>query len=82
MPITYFLQENHRLKFQRTWGKPIFGKEEEVFSRYQKIIDKNKYDTIVTVGDYCSAKLFSDIKIFDKKVQRNDFLQKTRVFCL
>jgi Uncharacterized protein conserved in archaea len=31
---------------------------------------------VITVGDYCSHHLQSDIKIFDKKVQRRDFDQK------
>jgi len=31
---------------------------------------------VITVGDYCSYHLQSDIKIFDKKVQRRDFIQK------
>jgi hypothetical protein len=61
---------------QKIWGKPLFGTEDEIQTRYQKILAKKKYKTVITVGDYCSHHLFSDIKIFDKKVQRKDFAQK------
>ncbi len=61
---------------QKIWGKALFGDEVDIIARYQKIIAKKKYKTVVTVGDYCSHHLQSDIKIFDKKVQRRDFDQK------
>lgn len=61
---------------QKIWGKPIFGTEEKTKARYQRILDKNNYKTVITVGDYCSHHLQSDIKIFDKKVQRKVFAQK------
>lgn len=61
---------------QQVWGKPIFGTENQIKEKYQKIIDKKKYKLIVTVGDYCSHHLVSDIKIFDKKVQRKAFEQQ------
>jgi len=61
---------------QKVWGKPLFGTDSEIKSRYEDILKKKKYKTVVTVGDYCSHHLQSDIKIFDKKVQRQDFAQK------
>lgn len=61
---------------QKIWGKPLFGTEEEVQRQYEKILDRKKYKTVITVGDYCSHHLQSDIKIFDKHVQRKAFDQK------
>lgn len=72
----YILPEKNRLGIQKIWGKPLFGTEEDVIRRYQEIISKKKYKLIITVGDYCSHHLQSDIKVFDKKVQRKDFNQK------
>jgi hypothetical protein len=64
---------------QKVWGKPLFGTEEEIKARYQKILDKNKYKTVITVGDYCSHHLPSDIKIFDKKSPAQSIRSKTRM---
>lgn len=61
---------------QRIWGKAIFGTESRVQEEYRQIFEKKKYKLIVTVGDYCSHHLASDIKIFDKRVQRQAFAQK------
>ena len=61
---------------QKVWGKTIFGTESEVKRRYEEILGKKKYKLVVTIGDYCSHHLASDIKIFDKKVQRKTFEQK------
>jgi len=76
MTKSYFLPEQSRPQLQKIWGKPIFGTETEIQCRFQKIIDKKKYKTVITVGDYCSHLLQSDIKIFDKLVQRQAFDQK------
>ncbi len=73
---TYILPEKSRTKLQKIWGKPLFGTETEVDALYQKLIAKKKYKTVITVGDYCSHRLQSDIKIFDKKVQRRAFDQE------
>jgi uncharacterized protein (UPF0218 family) len=76
MPKTYILPEKSRSQMQKVWGKSLFGEESEINARYQKILDKKKYKTVITVGDYCSHHLPSDIKIFDKLVQRKAFAQK------
>ncbi len=60
---------------QKIWGAPIFGTEAEVMRQYREILAKKKYKTVITVGDYCSHHLQSDIKIFDKLVQRQTFAQ-------
>jgi len=61
---------------QKIWGKSLFGTESEIEPRYRNILAKNKYKTVITVGDYCSHHLDSDIKIFDKFVQRRAFEQR------
>jgi uncharacterized protein (UPF0218 family) len=76
MPKTYILPEKNRPAMQRAWGKPLFGNEAEIGILYKKFLGKGKFKTVVTVGDYCSHHLASDIKIFDKKVQRQTFEQK------
>lgn len=58
---------------QEAWGTPLYGNESEVASQYNKFLKEKKYRLIVTVGDYCSFHLKSDIKIFDRKVQRKNF---------
>jgi len=76
MPKTYILPEKFRPRIQKIWGKPLFGDESEIKEKYQKALDKRKYKTVITIGDYCSHHLESDIKIFDKLVQRKAFAQK------
>jgi uncharacterized protein (UPF0218 family) len=76
MPKSYFLPEANRVEMQKIWGNPIFGNEAEIKRQYQEILIEKKYKTVITVGDYCSHHLQSDIKIFDKKVQRQTFDQK------
>jgi len=70
---TLFLPEKSRPKLQEAWGTPLYGNESEVASQYNKFIKEKKYRRIITIGDYCSLHLKSDIKIFDRKVQRKDF---------
>jgi GTP-dependent dephospho-CoA kinase len=72
----YFLPEKSRPEMQKIWGKEIFGTEIEIKRNYEEILSKKKYKLVITVGDYCSHHLDSDIKIFDKKVQRKIFAQK------
>lgn len=58
---------------QAAWGIPLNGSVSEVESQYNKFLKEKKYRLIITVGDYCSFHLKSDIKIFDRKVQRKAF---------
>jgi uncharacterized protein (UPF0218 family) len=70
---TLFLPEKSRPKLQEAWGIPLYGNASEVESQYNKFLKEKKYHSIITIGDYCSLHLKSDIKIFDRKVQRKDF---------
>jgi uncharacterized protein (UPF0218 family) len=81
MPKTYFLPEKSRSLLQKPWGKLLAGDTAQVASKYSKLLVQNKYPLIITVGDYCSHHLKSDIKIFDNKVQRRDFVS-SHAFCL
>jgi uncharacterized protein (UPF0218 family) len=70
MPKTYILPETNKIKLRKILGKGIFGKKKEVREKYGKILKKEKFKKVITVGDYCSLNLPSDIKIFDGKVRR------------
>jgi uncharacterized protein (UPF0218 family) len=70
---TLFLPEKSRPKLQEAWGVPLYGSASEVGLQYSKFLKEKKYRRIVTVGDYCSLHLESDVKIFDRKVQRKAF---------
>ena len=70
MMKTYFLPEKLRLELRKIWGIPIFGKKSEVLEKFQQILKKKKFRKVITVGDYCSLYLPSDIKIFDGKIKR------------
>jgi uncharacterized protein (UPF0218 family) len=70
MQKTYILQEKDKPKLRKVSGKEIFGKEKEIKEKYEKILKREKFKKIITVGDYCSLNLPSDIKIFDGKVRR------------
>ncbi|MCP6719570.1 MAG: DUF359 domain-containing protein [Patescibacteria group bacterium] len=69
----FYLPTKLRPELKKVWGKPIFGEKNEVAARYQKIIKEKEFKKIITVGDYCSFTLFSDVKIFDGKVKRKRF---------
>lgn len=75
MMKTYFLPEELKKKLRKVWGTPIFGKKKEVLKKFQQIILRKKFKKIITVGDYCSLALPSDIKIFDGKVKRKKIKQ-------
>jgi len=70
MQKTYILQEKDKPKLRKVLGKGIFGKKKEVKEKYEKILKREKFKKIITVGDYCSLNLASDIKIFDGKIRR------------
>ncbi len=67
---TYFLPKLLRKELKKPFGRPIFGTKKEVLREFQKIIKEKKYKKIITVGDYCSLNLPSDIRIFDGKIKR------------
>jgi uncharacterized protein (UPF0218 family) len=67
---TYFLPEKLRPELRKIWGIPIFDGKEEILKRFQQFIKEKKFKKIITVGDYCSLTLPSDIKIFDGKIKR------------
>jgi uncharacterized protein (UPF0218 family) len=69
---TFYLPEKLRSELQKIWGIAIFGSEKDVISEYEHIIKGKKFKKIITVGDHCSSKLFSDVKIFDGKIERKD----------
>jgi len=67
---TYFLPEELKAELRKIWGTPLFNGEKETFKKFQQLIKKKKFKKIITVGDYCSLNLPSDIKIFDGKIRR------------
>jgi uncharacterized protein (UPF0218 family) len=70
MQKTYILPEELKEKLRKVWGIAIFGKKKEVKEKFEKLLKKGNFKKIITVGDYCSINLPSDIKIFDGKVKR------------
>jgi len=67
---TYILPEELKPKLRKIWGIPIFGKKKEVKKKFKEILKKRKFKKIITIGDYCSLNLPSDVKIFDGKIRR------------
>jgi uncharacterized protein (UPF0218 family) len=67
---TYFLPEKLRPELRKIWGIPLFNGKEEILKKFQQFIKKKKFKKIITVGDYCSLTLPSDVKIFDGKIKR------------
>lgn len=67
---TLYLPKDLRPELRKVWGIPIFGTEKEVAQEYARIVKKEGFGKVITVGDYCSATLPSDVKIFDGKVKR------------
>jgi len=67
---SYYLPKELRPELRKVWGIPIFGKEKVVEKKFKELILKKKFEPVVTVGDYCSLTLPSDIKIFDGKIER------------
>jgi uncharacterized protein (UPF0218 family) len=70
MPKTYILPEKLKEKLRKVWGVAIFGKKKEVKERFEKFLEKGNFKKVITVGDYCSINLPSDVKIFDGKIKR------------
>jgi hypothetical protein len=67
---TYFLPKKLKSELRKIWGIPIFGSKEEIVKKFEKISQEKKFQKIITVGDYCSLSLPSDVKIFDGKIKR------------
>jgi uncharacterized protein (UPF0218 family) len=70
MKKTYLLPEELRGKLKKIWGVAILGRKKEVKKKFEKFLEKESFKKIITVGDYCSINLPSDVKIFDGKVKR------------
>lgn len=68
---TYFLSNELRGELKKVWGVPFLGRKDVVKRRFQEFCREKKFKKIITVGDYCSLTLPSDIKIFDGRVGRN-----------
>jgi len=83
MRKTYFLPNELKPELRKVWGIPISGQKKEVAKKFKEFCQKKKFKKIITVGDYCSLFLPSDIKIFDGRVERNKLfpLQKYSFSC-
>ena len=80
MNKTYILPKNLRSKLRRPWGKRFFGKEKEVLKEFEKFIKNKKFKKVITVGDFCSKTLPSNVKIFDGKIKRKSKNTKNIAF--
>ncbi len=67
---TYYLPKKLRPELKKIWGTAILGKNSKVFQKCQKFIKEKGFKKIITVGDYCSLALPSDVKIFDARIKR------------
>lgn len=67
---TYLLPAELKKELKRIWGKPFLGEKEEVIKKFKEFSQKKIFKKIITVGDYCSLTLPSNIKIFDGKIKR------------
>lgn len=66
-----YLTNELRDALKNPMGKPLFGTEKEVDCKFKRFLTENKFKKIITVGDYCSSRLVSGVKIFDGRVERN-----------
>jgi len=66
----YILPPGLKKELRKIWGFPIFGRKEEIAQKYENLIKKKKYQTIISIGDCCSLNLYSDVKIFDGRIRR------------
>jgi len=67
---TYILPIKLRKELRKIWGMPFFNGKKKVARKFKEFIQGKKFKKIITVGDYCSLTLPSDIKIFDGKIKR------------
>jgi len=70
MEKTYILPKDLQSKLRRPWGKKFFGSKKEVLEKFEKFLKTKNVKKIITVGDFCSKNLPSNIKIFDGKIKR------------
>ena len=61
-----------RPELRKIWGVPLFNGGRGVLDKFRQFVKKEKFKKIITVGDYCSLNLPSDIKIFDGKIKRRE----------
>jgi len=67
---TYFLPNELKEELRKVWGIPLFDGKKEVLKKFQQFTKKKKFKKVITVGDYCSLTLPSDVKIFDGRIKR------------
>jgi len=70
MQKTYILPEELKKELRKIWGVAIFGEKRKAKEKFEKFLKEKKFKKVITVGDYCSLNLPSNIKIFDGKVRR------------
>lgn len=75
---TYFLPTEIRQELRKIWGKPLFNGKGEVLNKFRRFTKKRGIKKVITVGDYCSFSLPSDIKIFDGKINRKKVRRLTK----
>ena len=68
---TLFLTNKLRKELARPLSFSFLGKKKEVSQKLENFLKKKKHEKIITIGDYCSSCLPSDIKIFDGRINRN-----------
>ncbi|MDD4874876.1 MAG: DUF359 domain-containing protein [Candidatus Paceibacterota bacterium] len=64
------MPDSLREKLREPIGFPIFGSDDEVSIRFNRLAWQRNFKKVITVGDYCSLNLPSNVKIFDGKTQR------------
>jgi len=70
MKEIYILPKSLRPKLKKPWGKKLFGNKKEVLEKFEKFLKGKNFKKIITVGDFCSKNLPSNVKIFDGKIKR------------
>lgn len=75
---TLILPQKIKPQLKKIWGFPIFGKKKEVKEKFLSFLKRKKRKRIITVGDYCSLNLPSDVKVFDSKVKRKKIKQNLK----
>jgi uncharacterized protein (UPF0218 family) len=67
---TYFLPKELKPELRKIWGVPLFDGGAEILRKFNQLNRKRRFKKVITVGDYCSFRLPSDIKIFDGKIKK------------